>query len=481
MVEKCDPSDVDLSAPAVRSRLTRITSLCGDHAAGTSPIAADALALITEAVAIVRELVPAAGFCALTIDPVTLLHTGLFSPALTTRRLVRQLLECEYGAEIGRVENDRAENGRTERDGELDSASTGRNRAENRHGPYEAPAQSAADPASGFGAPRPRHGSGPFGPGAPAGFPPARRGAFAPGDTPTYAALARAEEQVVCPAESPGSARYRRVLSPAGFHRELTAILRDGGDTWGAFTLWRGAGSAEFTPDEQAVVRAVVPPLAEGVRRALLRVSTEGIPGADAARAAEPLAEDDQAGPGLVLLTVGPTLEADVATSATAAWIAEINDATVCGVPSSLVGAALRAVSSRHEVRFQLCGTSGQWLEINVTPLSTHRAAVIIQPCHPWASARIIARAYGLSPREQEVALLVLRGRRTKEIASALFVSPYTVQDHLKRIFHKTGARSRAELVGRVFFGCALPRQVDGPAEARFWDGPGVVVTSPRR
>lgn len=420
-----------------------------------------ALALITEAVAIVRELVPAAGFCALTIDPVTLLHTGLFSPALSARRLVRQLLECEYGAEI-------------------DNASTGRNRAENRNGPYEALAEPSADTASDFSAPRPRHGSGPFGPGAPAGFPPARPGAGPNGETHTYAALARAEEQVVVLAESPWSTRYRRVLSPAGFHRELTATLRDGGDTWGAFTLWRGAGSAEFTTDELAVVRAVVPPLAEGVRRALLRVSTEGVPGADTARATEQLAGDDQAGPGLVLLTVGPTLEADVATSATAAWLEEINDARVCGVPSSLVGAALRAVSRRHEVRFQLCGTSGQWLEINVTPLSDHRAAVIIQPCHPWASARIIARAYGLSPREQEVALLVLRGRRTKEIASALFVSPYTVQDHLKRIFHKTGARSRAELVGRVFFGCALPRQVDGQAEARFWDGTGVVVTSPR-
>jgi DNA-binding CsgD family transcriptional regulator len=52
----------------------------------------------------------------------------------------------------------------------------------------------------------------------------------------------------------------------------------------------------------------------------------------------------------------------------------------------------------------------------------------------------------GLSPREIEVALLTLAGKRNKEIAEALFVSENTVKSHLARIFAKAGVKARSEL-----------------------------------
>ena len=70
----------------------------------------------------------------------------------------------------------------------------------------------------------------------------------------------------------------------------------------------------------------------------------------------------------------------------------------------------------------------------------------------------MVALAYGLSERECQVTRLCMQGKSTKHIAQTLGVSPYTVQDHLKSIFDKTGVRSRGELVGQVFLEHYLPR-----------------------
>ena len=43
-----------------------------------------------------------------------------------------------------------------------------------------------------------------------------------------------------------------------------------------------------------------------------------------------------------------------------------------------------------------------------------------------------------------------MAGGSTTEIAARLFVSPHTVQDHLKSVFDKVGVRSRGDLVARL-------------------------------
>ena len=65
--------------------------------------------------------------------------------------------------------------------------------------------------------------------------------------------------------------------------------------------------------------------------------------------------------------------------------------------------------------------------------------------------------AYGLTEQELVVTGLVCQGLSTGQIAARL-VSGYTVQDHLKSVFDKTGVRSRRELVATILRQHYLPQ-----------------------
>ena len=59
--------------------------------------------------------------------------------------------------------------------------------------------------------------------------------------------------------------------------------------------------------------------------------------------------------------------------------------------------------------------------------------------------------------REAEVLGHVLACETRAEIGQRMFISPYTVQDHLKSIYAKLGVNSRQELVAHLFFAHHLP------------------------
>jgi two-component system nitrate/nitrite response regulator NarL len=55
----------------------------------------------------------------------------------------------------------------------------------------------------------------------------------------------------------------------------------------------------------------------------------------------------------------------------------------------------------------------------------------------------------GLSPRENDVLRMLAEGLTDREIASALIISPRTVETHVSNILHKLAVRNRAEAAQR--------------------------------
>jgi DNA-binding CsgD family transcriptional regulator len=56
-----------------------------------------------------------------------------------------------------------------------------------------------------------------------------------------------------------------------------------------------------------------------------------------------------------------------------------------------------------------------------------------------------------LTPRQLEVACLLIRGRSNSEIALALGISENSVSSHIRRIYDRLGVSSRVELATRMF------------------------------
>jgi len=73
--------------------------------------------------------------------------------------------------------------------------------------------------------------------------------------------------------------------------------------------------------------------------------------------------------------------------------------------------------------------------------------AVSIEETTAGPRLDLFARSHGLSDREQQVLLLLSRAAETRDIANQMAITEYTVQDHLKSIFHKTGLSSRNALL----------------------------------
>ncbi len=57
---------------------------------------------------------------------------------------------------------------------------------------------------------------------------------------------------------------------------------------------------------------------------------------------------------------------------------------------------------------------------------------------------------FGLTPRQEEVTLLVVRGLSNREVAEQLFIAEQTVKDHLRDVFEKVGVRRRSELTAKI-------------------------------
>jgi len=266
-------------------------------------------------------------------------------------------------------------------------------------------------------------------------------------DVNKFTALARAGVLAASLSEATGgvldrSLRQREIRRPSGFADELRSVLTDAMGTWGTLTLLREAKRPNFTPTDVRFVASLTPILADGVRRATLLGDT---------------GSGDRSDSGFLVLAADDTVE--LVNPAAEQWIDELSPSRP---PRARLPAAIRAVVAQARciaagdrdvlASARVRTRAGHWVVIRGSPVGTDQVAVLLEAARPAELATAMADAYALTDREREITALVARGLTTNEIADRLHLSAYTVQDHLKTIFDKSGTGSRGELVSRLFF-----------------------------
>ena len=266
-----------------------------------------------------------------------------------------------------------------------------------------------------------------------------------PGSQPVRPGLATSGPVTTLAAVTGGDLRrdlsWREVWGPAGVGDKMRVQLNAGGACWALVHLHRDRARRHYSEEDVRFVADVAPLLAPRVRADLRAPGPRGV---------GPAPE-----PGTVILDQDQSMVA--ATEQAWRWIDRL------GVPGPnpaeplppyvyVLAAHVAASPQRRPARVRVRAADGIWVVIRAAALTTGSDvaagyAVTLDAAPADDLAPLLMRAWGLTPREREVARLVIDGLSTEDIATALFISVHTVRDHLKTMFGKMGVSRRQDLV----------------------------------
>jgi DNA-binding CsgD family transcriptional regulator len=108
-------------------------------------------------------------------------------------------------------------------------------------------------------------------------------------------------------------------------------------------------------------------------------------------------------------------------------------------------GERLRRAKRRTQAREQLRGAFEAFSDLGATPWA-ELARLELQATGETARRRDASAVEALTPQELRIAMVLAEGRTTREAAAQLFLSPKTIEYHLRSAYRKLGICSRDQL-----------------------------------
>ncbi|WP_160150195.1 LuxR C-terminal-related transcriptional regulator [Nonomuraea solani] len=230
-----------------------------------------------------------------------------------------------------------------------------------------------------------------------------------------------------------------RLLNEHGAGEELCLALRSAQGVWGVLCLMRAAGARPFDDADARRLAGVGPALVAAFRGYVTASPATSLP--------------PEPPPGM--LVVGADSRIKTMTPQARPWLAAMR--THLAVPEWLADCSfscLAAAAREHPRHLRLCVPSvgcGWWTTIEAQRLGDDGdVAIMIQRATGTSLMPSFCDWYGVTARERQIMQHLYSGSAPKQIARALDLSVYTVGDHLKALFRKTGTSGRDELIASL-------------------------------
>lgn len=243
---------------------------------------------------------------------------------------------------------------------------------------------------------------------------------------------------------------WRDLLDAYGIGDVASVVYADRFGCWSFLDLWRTAEADAFSPAEIAFLADTAPQVTTALRRSVAQTFDMRVP-------------DRSVRAGPVVLMLSRHLEVLPQTAETQNLLRVLVPpaADRPPIPSSAYNVGAQLIASETGVdsnapSARVHVADGRWVTLraarigDASPVADRNIAVTIEETSPPERVDLFTRAVGLSARESEVLAHLVTGADTRELASRMFVSEHTVQDHLKSIFAKTGTKTRRTLLTRA-------------------------------
>lgn len=269
---------------------------------------------------------------------------------------------------------------------------------------------------------------------------------------------------------------WDRLLRRFGVTDILSTVFADKYGCWGWLDLWRGGGEGGFTDQETAYLASVAPVLATGLRRSrAAQCRREAATSATTTTTSATAATDGSTAPPSgrrrlpqqAVLTLDESMAVVGQTASAGEWLGLLQPGPrpFQGVPAEVLNVAAQLAAGEagvdsHPALSRVPLGSGDWALLRATRMEGTTApeggrpgaapplAVTIQDCPAVDRLEVFARCFALTRQQHRLLGLAAGGLSTAELAAAMLISPYTVQDQFKAVFAACGVRSRSALLG---------------------------------